>query len=145
MNSISNFMVNNHRECDNLFAVAEESVGGGKWQKGQTEFDAFRNEMERHLTMEEEVLFPAFEAKTGMVGGPTLVMRNEHQQMRKLIDEMGHKIAAKDGDGYLGASETLMILMQQHNMKEEQMLYGMMDQAFGAEAGPLLERAGASA
>ncbi|HCE08843.1 MAG TPA: hemerythrin HHE cation-binding protein [Oxalobacteraceae bacterium] len=144
MNSISDFMVNNHRECDNLFAVAEESAGGGKWQKAQPEFDAYRSEMERHLRMEEEVMFPAFEAKTGMVGGPTLVMRNEHLQMRKLIDDMAQKIAAKDGDGYLGVSETLMILMQQHNMKEEQMLYGMMDQAFGAEAGPLLERAGAS-
>ena len=31
-------------------------------------------------------------------------------------------------DDYLGIADTLLILMQQHNMKEEQMLYNMMDQ-----------------
>jgi hemerythrin-like domain-containing protein len=144
MNAISDFMTNNHRECDHLFAIAEESVAAEKWQKAQPEFDAYRSDMERHLTMEEAVFFPAFDAKTGMEGGPTFVMRSEHQQMRKLIDEMAHRIAAKDGDGYLGVSETLMVLMQQHNMKEEQMLYRMMDQTFGDEAATLLKRAGAT-
>ena len=144
MNTINDFMTNKHRDCDNLFAVAEESVANGKWQKAKTEFDAFRSEMERHLAMEEEVLFPAFDAKTGMEGGPTFVMRSEHQQMRKLIDDMAQGIADKDRDGYLGVSETLMVLTQQHNMKEEQMLYRMMDQALGSEARTLLERVGAA-
>ncbi len=144
MNIISDFMANNHRECDDLFAAAEENVANGKWPKAQTEFDAFCSELERHLGIEETVLFPAFDAKTGMEGGPTHVMRMEHQQMRKLIDDMSKKIASKEGDDYLGMSETLMVLMQQHNMKEEQMLYRMMDQTFGGEAGTLLERAGAA-
>jgi iron-sulfur cluster repair protein YtfE (RIC family) len=142
MNNISDFMTNNHRECDHLFAIAEESVANGKWQKAQGEFEAFRSETERHLAMEEEVFFPAFDAKTGMQGGPTHVMRSEHQQMRKLIADMAQAVAAKDADGYLGMAETLMVLMQQHNMKEEQMLYRMMDQALGVEADTLLERAG---
>lgn len=144
MNSISDFMTNNHRECDKLFAVAEESVANNKWQKAQTEFAAFRSETERHLAMEEDILFPAFFIKTGMEGGPTVVMCSEHRQMLKLIDDMAQAIAAKDRDGYLGSSETLMVLMQQHNMKEEQMLYHMMDQAFGAEATALLARAAAA-
>lgn len=141
MNTISDYMANNHRECDNLFAIAEESIANGKWQKAQSEFDAFRSEMERHFTMEEEVFFPAFDAKTGMEMGPTHVMRVEHQQMRKLISDMARRFADKDGEGYLGESETLMVLMQQHNMKEEQMLYRMMDQALESEAGNLLARA----
>lgn len=142
MNSISDFMTSNHRVCDNLFAVAEESVANGKWPRAQSEFDAFRGEMERHLNMEEDVFFPAFDAKTGMEGGPTQVMRSEHEQMRKLITDMAQRIATKDRDGYLGVSETLMVLTQQHNMKEEQMLYRMMDQALGAEARTLMERVG---
>jgi hemerythrin-like domain-containing protein len=144
MSNISDFMTNNHRDCDDLFAVAEESVANGKWPKAQAEFEAFRSEMERHLGMEEDVFFPAFDAKTGMEGGPTHVMRSEHAQMRTLIDNMAQALAAKDGDAYLGVAETLMILMQQHNMKEEQMLYRMMDQALGSEAGTLLERVGAA-
>lgn len=143
MSSVSDVMTHNHRECDDLFAVAEENVAHGKWPKAKEDFDAFCKEFERHLTMEESVLFPAFDAKTGMEGGPTYVMRSEHQQMRKLIEDMAQKMAGKDADGYLGAAETLMVMTQQHNMKEEQMLYRMMDQAFGSEADALLERAGA--
>ncbi len=143
MNNISEFMTNNHRECDMLFAVAEENVAKGKWQQAESDFQAFRSALERHLGMEEDVFFPAFDAKTGMEMGPTHVMRGEHQQMRKLIEDMGHSLRDKDGDGFLGASETLMVLTQQHNMKEEQMLYRMMDQALGVDAARLLERAGA--
>jgi hemerythrin-like domain-containing protein len=143
MSSVSDVMTQNHRECDDLFAVAEESVAHGKWQKAKDDFDAFCREFEHHLTMEESVLFPAFDAKTGMEGGPTYVMRSEHQQMRKLIADMAQEMAEKDADGYLGSAETLMVMTQQHNMKEEQMLYRMMDQAFGGEATALLERAGA--
>jgi iron-sulfur cluster repair protein YtfE (RIC family) len=144
MNSISDFMSKNHRECDHLFAAAEESVANGKWDKAKSEFDAFQAETGRHLAMEEDVFFPAFDAKTGMQGGPTFVMRSEHEQIRELIADMAQAIVDKDSDSYLGTSETLMVLMQQHNMKEEQMLYRMMDQALGLEAGSLLERAGAS-
>lgn len=139
MDTISNFMTHDHRACDTLFAVAEESAGKGKWDKAKTEYDAFRKEMERHLGLEEQVLFPAFDSKTGMEMGPTYVMRSEHTQIRKVMDEMAQAVADKDGDAYLGQSETLLVLMQQHNMKEEQMLYRMMDQAFGAEAQALLE------
>lgn len=145
MNTISEFMSNDHRGCDNLFATAEEYVAKEKWESATEQFEAFRKEMERHLTMEEQNLFPAFEAKTGMTGGPTQVMRSEHQQMRQVIGDMAQSLAAKDADGYLGLSETLMVLMQQHNMKEEQILYRMMDQAFGGEAKTVLERAGAVA
>jgi len=143
MTTIIEFMSNSHRTCDNLFAEAEEHVAKGKWDKAAEQFNAFRTETERHLGMEEETLFPTFEQKTGMTGGPTQVMRSEHQQMRQVIEDMAQSLAAKDADGYLGQSETLMVLMQQHNMKEEQVLYRMMDQSFGGEVTSLLERAGA--
>lgn len=144
MTTISDFMSNDHRACDKLFALAEESAAKGNWEKASDQFAAFRRETEHHLAMEEETLFPAFDEQAGMAGGPTHVMRSEHQQMRQVIDDMAARLAAKDSDGYLGLSETLMLLMQQHNMKEEQILYRMMDQAFGAEASGILERAGAA-
>jgi len=37
-------------------------------------------------------------------------------------------LAAKDVDTFLGAAETLLILMQQHNAKEEQIVYPLSDQ-----------------
>ena len=63
-----------------------------------------------------------------MTAGPTQVMRMEHQQMRALVQDLDNALAAQDKDEYLGLSETLMVMMQQHNMKEEMMLYPMMAQ-----------------
>ena len=57
------------------------------------------------------------------------MMRSEHLQMTNLLNQMADAVALKDSDAYLGDAETLLIIMQQHNMKEEQMLYRMADQA----------------
>ena len=58
--------------------------------------------------------------------------------MRGLIDEMKNDVAQQNKDHYLSTSETLLILMQQHNVKEEQMLYAMCDRALGGEADELM-------
>jgi DUF438 domain-containing protein len=63
-----------------------------------------------------------------MYMGPTQVMRGEHVQMRELMDAACASLAAKDAEDYSGNAETLLVMMQQHNMKEENMLYPMCDQ-----------------
>jgi hemerythrin-like domain-containing protein len=40
---------------------------------------------------------------------------------------MAEAVERKDTDAYLSLAESMMILLQQHNMKEEQMLYAMCD------------------
>jgi len=75
-----------------------------------------------------------------MTMGPTQMMRMEHTQMRQLFSDMAQAVENQDKDGYLGLSETLMMIMQQHNMKEEQMLYPMTDRTFGSGADEVLEK-----
>lgn len=132
MNHITRFMTDEHRRCDDLFAQAEEAAANGDLLTCQHFFRAFTCALLHHFAMEEQVLFPAFEEKTGMRMGPTRVMLMEHQQMRGLLDESSAALTAGDAEEYIGQAETLMILMQQHNMKEEQMLYPMSDQALGS-------------
>jgi len=124
---ISNYMKNEHRECDSLFAKAEEAIAANNWEEANTQFLAFANETLKHFKSEEEELFPAFEKATGMANGPTQVMRYEHEQVRGLIGNMAEAIEKEDRDAALSLCESLMILLQQHNMKEEQMLYAMCD------------------
>jgi len=81
--------------------------------------------------MEEQVLFPAFEQKTGSTEGPTEIMRNEHRQIRAIIEMLMKSLALQEKDEYLGHSETMNIMIQQHNMKEENILYPMTDQLLG--------------
>ena len=126
--NIKKFMTQDHRDCDMLFAKAENAVSAADWATANQACNEFIHAMERHLGVEEKELFPAFEEATGMTMGPTEMMRMEHDQMRGLFSELHDALQQQDSDDYLGVAETLLILMQQHNMKEEQMLYTMMDQ-----------------
>lgn len=138
MHTILEFLGNDHRACDTLFASAEEAVAQQDWNGAQILFDRFQAAMAHHFAMEEAVLFPAFEARTGQGGGPTQVMRMEHEQMRGLIQDMAHATAESSQDRFLGLSETLNMLMQQHNLKEENMLYPMSDRLLGGESERLI-------
>ena len=144
MSTISEYMSGEHKTCDEVFARAEESVANGDWAAAKGGFKSYEKAMERHMAMEEGILFIAFEEETGMSGaGPTEVMRQEHTQMRGLIGEMKSALDAKDRNEFLGVAETQLVLMQQHNLKEEGMLYQMMDQVLASQAGELIARCNA--
>lgn len=120
-----------HKHCDELFAAAEAFAHKGDWTACAASGARFLAELDAHFATEEQVLFPAFEAATGMSGGPTQVMRLEHAQMRDLMSQLNAAIASRDRNAFAGIADTLLILMQQHNMKEENILYPMCDSSLG--------------
>jgi len=138
MQLISDFMNRHHRHCDDAFARAEGMAAAGDWTGLERDGGTFLREIERHIELEETLLFPAFEEKTGMTSGPTAVMRMEHSQMRGLFAQMRTAMEAKDAKQYLGVAKTVGILLRQHNMKEEGILYPMLDRALGDDAQSLL-------
>ncbi|RLA49301.1 MAG: hemerythrin domain-containing protein [Gammaproteobacteria bacterium] len=134
MTTISEFMQHSHRQCDELYAAAEEAVANQDWDTATVGWRAFTSEFNTHITEREEgLLFPALEAANGPPG-PIAVMRGEHEQMRALVAQMNEALAARDQPRFLGLGETLMMLTQQHNMKEENILYPIMDQCIANEA-----------
>ncbi|MBL4909818.1 MAG: hemerythrin domain-containing protein [Alteromonadaceae bacterium] len=128
MSTIVEFMTSKHRECDDIFSEAESAVAKENWDEATIKWQAFTDELELHLQAEETILFPQFEQATGMTAGPTQVMRMEHEQMRALVNDLNKDLIDNNKISFLGNSETLMVLMQQHNMKEEMMLYPMTEQ-----------------
>jgi uncharacterized protein (DUF2249 family) len=137
--SLTDFMSAHHEWCDGLYARMESAAQSG--EDASTLFQDFESAMRRHFAMEEEGFFPHFDRMMGMENqGPTAIMREEHAQMRSLLDRMSLAAAERDLDSLLSAGETLLILIQQHNMKEEQMLYPLADEAFGAETQDLLKQ-----
>ena len=128
MDSIATFMQSQHRQCDEHLAHAEQAIERGQPDAALQSFVRFAEELTAHLEHEERVLFPAFEEATGMCGGPTEVMRAEHEQIRCLLPVLESALRSGDVSTFRGLSESLLLLVQQHNMKEEQILYPGMDQ-----------------
>jgi hemerythrin-like domain-containing protein len=67
-------------------------------------------------------------------------MRMEHDQMRGLLDQMGAALERGDHDALLDQGDTLLMLIQQHNQKEEGMLYPMSERALASEWPALHDR-----
>ncbi|MFZ5524585.1 MAG: hemerythrin domain-containing protein [Pseudomonadota bacterium] len=138
MQTIAEFMKDNHHFCDGTFAVAEQAALDNNWTQAETAFSNFRTDMARHFRMEEERLFPAL-ISAGGPAGPVHAMQMEHAQMNALIEQMSGALNKRDAQGYGGLSETLLIVMQQHNLKEEQMLYPIADHFLATQRETLLD------
>ena len=124
--TISDHYSRDHDRLDELFHRFQTLKSSDRASAVQA-FQEFHAGLERHIVWEEEILFPAFETKTGMTGGPTQVMRWEHEQIRGFLKAIADKLAAGTDD--TGDDEAgLLAVLRPHNHKEENILYPMIDQ-----------------
>ncbi|MBF0160144.1 MAG: hemerythrin domain-containing protein [Magnetococcales bacterium] len=133
-------MTFDHRRCDDLYVQMEQAADAGDHPQTQQLLADFTTGMQHHFAMEETVFFPAFEQQTGMRQGPTTVMRMEHDQIRGILKQMRQSLDSNNLAAVLRASSTLLMLMQQHNIKEEQMLYAMGDAHLADETDQLVRQ-----
>ena len=118
-----------HRRLDGLLADARRSLGAGELARAAAIFLRFREGLERHIVAEEEVLFPVFEELTGLVGGPTAVMRAEHAEIRRYLAAVAERLESPDDADRTTPLAALTALLYAHNGKEERILYPMTDRA----------------
>lgn len=122
-----------HRSCDAEFVKIEQAAERGDWALASGAAASFVAETQAHFLYEEEVLFPALQAAAPMTAGPVTVMCNEHLQMRELFADLIDATRDQDRRLLSDAVDTLLLLMQQHNHKEENILYPIADQVLSAD------------
>ncbi|MBV6323288.1 hemerythrin domain-containing protein [Duganella violaceipulchra] len=138
MQTIAHYLEQDHRHCDELYNLAEASIAGRDWAAATTGFATFLWQFERHLDKEERVLFARLERVMQNACGPTSVMRMEHGQMRDTLRNMGAALAQRDSDSYFDHADTLRVLMRQHNLKEEGVLYPLADRVLQEQADAII-------
>lgn len=134
MQKIATYLDQDHRRCDDLYTLAESEVILRHWDTASSQFGAFLTMFYRHLDKEERVLFPRLDHALGNGYGPTTVMRAEHRQMRALLHLMQFAISKQDCTAFFDQADTLRILMRQHSLKEEGMLYPQADFVLAKQA-----------
>lgn len=122
-----------HRACDAQFAKIEQAAHRGDWAAATAAAQAFVDDTEAHFAYEEQTLFPALEAAMPMAAGPTSVMRSEHAQMREMFEGLREAVAQQDAAALADSVETLLLVVQQHNAKEENVLYPMADRTLSTD------------
>lgn len=121
------FLTSQHRACDELLTTTEQAAHRGDWAAAVKAAQTFIEATEAHLHYEEDILFPALQAAAPMTAGPVAVMRSEHTQMRELFAELRDAVGGQDATLLADVVDTLLLIMQQHNAKEENVLYPIAD------------------
>lgn len=127
MYKISTYLDQDHRRCDEQYAVAESDVNLRNWDAARKHFDLFVSMFECHLDKEERVLFPRLDHALGNGYGSSVVMREEHRQMRIMVAQLQSAIARQDYDAFHEQSGNLRALTRQHQLKEERLLHPQAD------------------
>ena len=130
--TISAFFEQDHDRLDELFKTFQ-ALKRTDFDQAKEAFKDFKFGLQRHIVWEEDLLFPLWEAKTGMsAGGPTFVMRAEHRQIGEQLEAIHDKVAERNPESDQ-EEQALLRLLGAHNMKEERVLYPSIDGVTTAE------------
>ena len=131
-NTITALYAEDHDRLDELFKTFQASKRSD-FAKAKDAFKEFKVGLQRHIVWEEELLFPMWEEKTGMIeDGPTPVMRFEHEQIKQLLDAIHRKVESQDLNSDQ-EEQALLNLLGSHNRKEEKALYPAIDNVTNAD------------
>ncbi|MCC6766617.1 MAG: hemerythrin domain-containing protein [Deltaproteobacteria bacterium] len=124
--NITEYFAQDHNRLDEFFDRFQ-ALKGSNLPDAAANFRQFSDGLLQHIAWEEQILFPAFEERTGMRdSGPTAVMRMEHKQIRSLLDAIGLEL--RQGRSATESEEAqLRGVLGAHNVKEERVLYPAID------------------
>lgn len=139
---VSEALAWDHDRLDGLEREAFERRSSGDLTGARETFAVFAHGLRRHIRFEEEILFPEFEARSGIPSqaGPTAVMRAEHQEIQSLIVAMAEAVA-DPASPVERLRADLHRVLGDHNTKEENVLYPGADRIMSdAEGDDLVRR-----
>jgi regulator of cell morphogenesis and NO signaling len=123
--SIADYFEQDHDRLDQLYRDYLK-LKHIHFANAREKFISFKHGLERHITWEEEILFPLFQRKTGIVEGPVAVMEDEHRQILNILEHINSKLQNNDYSSNRFEHD-LMVLLGGHNVKEENVLYPVLD------------------
>lgn len=125
MSSAIETLVRQHRDCDQALEDLEACLRNPGWEAAAGAFARLEAALQGNFSAEEERLFPAFEQVVGSASGPTAMMRHEHDEVRALLDNAREWLQLRNANALAAELDTLVVLLQQHNLKEENVLFPM--------------------
>ncbi|HCE10536.1 MAG TPA: hemerythrin HHE cation-binding protein [Oxalobacteraceae bacterium] len=133
------YMETDHKRCNTLFAQLVARIEAREWEPAEATLKRLGQALATHLAREEDVLFPAFELATGSRTGPTKVMRLEHKYVRAIVSRLNNAVEQHDANDFFGHADILRIMLEQHHLKEETILYVMIDRILSGQQGEIID------
>jgi hemerythrin-like domain-containing protein/uncharacterized protein (DUF2249 family) len=123
-----------HDRLDALERSATEAWNAGDIRAGARMHLGYVAGLRRHIRYEDTVLFPEFERLSGLSAGrgPTEVMRIEHRAIEALLEDV-HEAASRGVRPAQAVLAELHGVLVSHDVKEENVLYPMLDRGLAAD------------
>lgn len=138
--SLAQALTDEHHAIDagiEAFVARSQTPGGSVRDWAQPLLDAMAA-LRRHIYLEEEVVFPRI--RRGPLMMPVMVMLREHGEIWRAMDDLEARLAADGVDDeplrteLVGSCKLMLELLDQHNMKEEPVIYPHVDADLDANA-----------
>jgi iron-sulfur cluster repair protein YtfE (RIC family) len=124
--NLSDYFGQDHEQLHNLLNQFERLKQTDP-AAARERFTEFKAGLERHIGWEEQIVFPIYEAKFALRdAGPTAAMRWEHRRIQNALNEIQALLEQRQTVDDI-AILILRNLLQQHNLKEEDILYPALD------------------
>jgi iron-sulfur cluster repair protein YtfE (RIC family) len=135
---IMNWLNHDHQNFEEVVYQCRTACDAQDWPAVRRIFEKFASNYESHVRIEEEVLFPAYDAHPGTSMEPTTSLKADHVQIFRLIrhitQQLGNSTHADLGEDLSLLYRTLSI----HHDKEEEIFLPMASEALYSDKDAIL-------
>lgn len=139
MKTICEYLAAEHQRCDRLFSKVESCIVQRDWEAAGKQFLLFEDAMGRHIVMEESILFPAFMNAVSGASAPIAMLRSEHQRLKLIFERFAESLQERNLREFALHADSYVLLVRQHSMKEEEMLYPLLDRILADSRGRIVD------
>ena len=124
-----NWLNHDHQNFEEMAYKCRTTCDDGDRTSVMRLFEKLTSNYESHVRIEEEVLFPAYEALSGVSIEPTTSLKADHIQIFRLIRHISQQL---DHSAHANLGEDFSLLYQtlrRHHEKEEEIFLPMASEA----------------
>jgi len=136
--SVTSYLMWDHDRLDAVLYEVFALVSEGSFGRATQRYEQFFGGMQRHIALEEDVLFPEFEARSGAKPTATALARRDHEVIREALADMQAALADESSKSFFAARKKLLAVLPTHHAKEEQLLYPVIDESMTEDERGLL-------
>jgi hemerythrin-like domain-containing protein len=125
---VTTWFARDHELLDGLRLALVRVGCAGRYGEARELFDVYEARLRRHLRLEEDVVFPVFEARSGLLDGPTSALRADHRDIRRAVEMMGAALRGADEAAFRQAAAFLGEAAASHTSREDHILFPTTDQ-----------------
>jgi hemerythrin-like domain-containing protein len=125
--TVTSYLSADQARIDALLDPCLRAATQGDFEVARALFRHFESAFMRHLQMEEQVVFPVFEDRTGLLWGPTVTLRAEHRELRRAVAIVQEGLLLASVSRAQEGARLLATLVPDHDGKEKNVFFPMTD------------------